>query len=85
MKFLKKLWKKYLKFKKKSLECQGHMNSFSQLTDLECPKCKAKLYQLFNGRGGFPNNYVCRKCSYVGAFGIERFEKKEIKKVKSVS
>jgi predicted RNA-binding Zn-ribbon protein involved in translation (DUF1610 family) len=38
-------------------------------TQLECPKCGSKLNQLIAGAAG--QIYVCPKCGYRGAVGLE--------------
>jgi len=73
------LWKKFVEFKKRMIVAQGNIDSFSQKTNLHCPKCNSKLHQIFSGDGGYPQNYVCRKCGYAGSLGLE-IDKKKNKK-----
>ncbi len=65
---------------KKGIVGMGNLESFSQVTNLRCPKCNAKLYQVFLARGGYPQNYVCRKCNYTGSLGLEKVKKNKKRK-----
>ncbi|MEK6952785.1 MAG: hypothetical protein AABX29_07260 [Nanoarchaeota archaeon] len=63
---------------KKGIIGIGNLESFSHLTNLKCPKCNSKLYEIFLAEGGYPQNYVCRKCNYTGSLGL-KIDKRRIK------
>ena len=52
------LWKKWIEFRKRVIVAGGNIDSFSNKTNLLCPKCKSKLHQIFFTKGGYPQNYV---------------------------
>lgn len=81
MYFMLKNIRTYRRFSLDLWRAQAH-TPMSALTNKHCPRCDKLLYQTFFAEGGFPQMYVCKKCSYAGPIGLvkERTKRKTKKK-----